>query len=236
MKKKIMIFIILVVFVFCVSVVISKKFYKTKEINNELKIPETTKQETEKTKELEENKETKTEDEVDHQSVIEDKNNKPKSNNSNNSFSESKKETSKPKENNAVSKSKTETKQKNTQPVVNNTQPVVENKKQESTQSNQNQEKSNGGYSTKFYESITGGKKEFASETEATARGTQIQNAEYDYVLDWNEKHEDNQIKVDIQYFRVYPSVIDENGKTWYYLHFFCYSGEGNDVKLKSMY
>lgn len=87
-----------------------------------------------------------------------------------------------------------------------------------------------------FYESITGGKKEFASDSEATARGNQIVSNELDYVLDWNEKNPDNQIQPDINYFRVYPSAKDENGKTWYYLHFFCKSGEGNDVKLKSRF
>lgn len=90
--------------------------------------------------------------------------------------------------------------------------------------------------STTFYDSITHGEKEFSSESVAVARGNEIVNKELDYVLDWNEEHLDNQIKPDINYFRVYPSVIDENGKTWYYLHFFCLSGEGNDTKLKNMY
>lgn len=90
--------------------------------------------------------------------------------------------------------------------------------------------------STTFYDSITHGQKEFSSESVAVARGNEIVNKELDYVLDWNEEHPDNQIKPEINYFRVYPSVIDENGKTWYYLHFFCLSGEGNDTKLKNMY
>lgn len=94
----------------------------------------------------------------------------------------------------------------------------------------------NSGATTKFYESITGGKKEFASDSEATARGNEIKSKELEYVLDYNEQHPEAPIKPDINYFRVYPSVIDENGKTWYYLHFFCASGEGNDAKLKSMY
>ena len=94
----------------------------------------------------------------------------------------------------------------------------------------------NSGATTKFYESITDGKKEFASESEATTRGNEIKSKELDYVLDYNEQHPEAPIKPDINYFRVYPSVIDENGKTWYYLHFFCASGEGNDTKLKSMY
>ena len=78
--------------------------------------------------------------------------------------------------------------------------------------------------------------KEISSENEALRRGTEIQNKELDYVLDWNEEHPDNQIQPEINYFRVYPSAIDENGKYWYYLHFFCRSGEGLDQELKSKY
>ena len=117
------------------------------------------------------------------------------------------------------------------QPVQNTTQ---NNQQSSNAQSSSPVQKNN--VSTTFYDSITGGKKEFSSESEAVARGTQIQNNELDYVLDWNEAHPDNQIQPDINYFRVYPSVIDENGKYWYYLHFFCRTGEGNDSKLKSMY
>ena len=120
-----------------------------------------------------------------------------------------------------------------------------ENKPTQSSTQNNNANQSNNKssnqtqknvVSTTFYDSITGGKKEFSSESEAFARGTQIQNNELDYVLDYNEAHPDSPIQPDINYFRVYPSVIDENGKYWYYLHFFCQSGEGNDAKLKSMY
>lgn len=88
----------------------------------------------------------------------------------------------------------------------------------------------------KFYESITHGKKEFASESEAFNKGLEIANKELNYVLDYNELHPEEQIKPDIRYYRVYPSIVDENGKTWYYLHFFCDSGEGNDEKLKNMF
>lgn len=87
-----------------------------------------------------------------------------------------------------------------------------------------------------FYESITGGQKEFASETEALARGEQITRNELNYVLDYNEEHMDAQIQPDINYYRVYPSVQDENGNYWYYLHFFCQSGEGQDSYLKSTF
>jgi hypothetical protein len=112
-----------------------------------------------------------------------------------------------------------------------------ENLKNDSTNSNvSNNSQEKSVVSTKFYESITGGKKEFSSESEAFARGQEIKSKELDYVLDYNETHPENPIKPDIRYFRVYPSVIDENGKYWYYLHFFCDSGEGNDSKLKSKF
>ena len=120
--------------------------------------------------------------------------------------------------------------------------PKEDTSKQENkiTESNKNNGSSNQGQqnkeSTTFYDSITHGKKEFSSESEALRRGTEIQNKELDYVLDWNEEHPDNQIQPEINYFRVYPSAIDENGKYWYYLHFFCRSGEGLDQELKSKY
>lgn len=88
----------------------------------------------------------------------------------------------------------------------------------------------------KFYESITQGKKEFSSENEALSRGLEITNKELDYVLSYNEQHLDSQIQPNIRYYRVYPSVVDENGKTWYYLHFFCEDGNNNDEKLKKMF
>ena len=87
-----------------------------------------------------------------------------------------------------------------------------------------------------FYESITGGQKEFASEAEALVRGEQITRNELNYVLDYNEAHMDAQIQPDINYYRVYPSVQDENGNYWYYLHFFCQSGEGQDSYFKSKF
>ena len=88
----------------------------------------------------------------------------------------------------------------------------------------------------KFYESITHGKKEFSSESQALARGLEIANRELDYVLNYNMEHVDNQIKPSINYYRVYPYVIDADGKTWYYLHFFCENGVNNDDKLKKMF
>jgi len=112
-----------------------------------------------------------------------------------------------------------------------------ESKPQEKTQtttSNTQNNSSNNNVSTSFYDSITHGQKEFATESACFAKGTEIQNKELDYVLNWNEEHPDNQIQPDINYFRCYP-VIDENGEGWY-LHFFCRTGEGNDAKLKSMF
>lgn len=122
----------------------------------------------------------------------------------------------------------------NTTTTTQPSQPSNNTSTQNNNQSNTNNQKKV--VSTTFYDSITGGKREFSSESAAFSRGTEIQNKELDYVLNRNETHPDNQIQPDINYFRVYPSAIDENGKYWYYLHFFCQSGEGNDAKLKSMY
>lgn len=140
-----------------------------------------------------------------------------------------------------------EKKEINNSVKVNEKSTVVENKteksidkaeKQVEKDSNKSTGKTNSTeknkVTTSFYDSITHGIKEFSSESECFARGTQIQNAELDYVLNYNEQHPDNQIQPDINYFRCYP-VIDEQGEGWY-LHFFCNSGEGNDSKLKSMY
>lgn len=54
-------------------------------------------------------------------------------------------------------------------------------------------------------------------------------------IMDYNENHEDF-IQPDVNYYRVYPSIKDENGNTWYYIHFFCQSGKNKDDKLKKLY
>lgn len=134
-----------------------------------------------------------------------------------------------------VPKQETPTRQESVSNSSNNTatQNIQQNEQQNSnTQSNSSGQTNK--VSTSFYDSITGGKKEFSSESACFARGTQIQNAELDYVLDYNEQHPEAPIQPEINYFRCYP-VIDEAGEGWY-LHFFCRSGEGLDATLKSKY
>lgn len=130
------------------------------------------------------------------------------------------------KQNNSVSKEIPKETPKETQKPKENSNPTPSQKPSSQPQ--------NGGATTKLYDSITGGKKEFATDSEANARGAEIKSKELDYVLDYNEQHPEAPIKPDIRYYKVYP-VIDDEG-TGYYLHFFCESGEGNDAKLKSMY
>ena len=124
------------------------------------------------------------------------------------------------------------TPQQSTQSTQQNTQPSS------NAQSNTSGQRTT--VSTSFYDSITGGKKDrnkdgsIMTQDQCFARGTQIQNAELDYVLDYNEQHPEAPIQPEINYFRCYP-VIDEAGEGWY-LHFFCRSGEGLDATLKSKY
>lgn len=137
-----------------------------------------------------------------------------------------------------VPKQESTTKQESSSNSSNNTATQPTQNIQQNEQQSSNTQSNNSGQtnkvSTSFYNSITGGKKEFSSESACFARGTQIQNAELDYVLNYNEQHPEAPIQPDINYFRCYP-VIDEQGEGWY-LHFFCRTGEGNDAKLKSMY
>ena len=111
-------------------------------------------------------------------------------------------------------------------------QPKTETKEQETTKDTTQ----NNIVSTTFYDSITHGRKEFKSEAEAIARGDKIVDNELNYVLDYNETHPDNPIQPSRNYYRIYPSAIDENGQYWYYLHFFTTKGEGQDSNLKSRY
>lgn len=134
----------------------------------------------------------------------------------------------------SASNSKTKTENKVNKPVVKDTPKETPKENNTPSSNNSNTEKPKNNVTTSLYDSITGGKKEFSSESKAFARGTEIQNKELDYVLDYNEQHPEAPIQPDINYFRVYP-VIDDEG-TGYYLHFFCVSGEGNDAKLKNMY
>lgn len=88
-------------------------------------------------------------------------------------------------------------------------QPKTETKEQETTKDTTQ----NNIVSTTFYDSITHGRKEFKSEAEAIARGDKIVDNELNYVLDYNETHPDNPIQPSINYYRIYPSAIDENGQ-----------------------
>ncbi len=146
----------------------------------------------------------------------------------------------------SASNSKTKTENKASSPIVKDTPketPKVapkENNNNTPSSNSSNTEKPKNNVTTSLYDSITGGKKDRKkngtpmTESECFARGTEIQNKELDYVLDYNEQHPEAPIQPDINYFRVYP-VIDDEG-TGYYLHFFCVSGEENDAKLKNMY
>lgn len=96
--------------------------------------------------------------------------------------------------------------------------------------------KQNNIITTTFYDSITHGKKEFKSESEAIVRGNNIVDNELNYIMDYNEQHMDSQIQPTINYYRVYPSIIDENGECWYYLHFFTTNGENQDEYLKTKF
>ena len=234
MKKKI-ILVVIVVFVVAVSgVFVLTKCLKANSNHEQVNVVE------EKDEEFNLQEEEQSKDEITTETdEIENKTANGKSESPKEDTSTSKQE----------NKSKTLTKVSETQKKAetkSSNVPTTSSKSQEEkqenkiTESNKNNGSSNQGQqnkeSTTFYDSITHGKKEFSSESEALRRGTEIQNKELDYVLDWNEEHPDNQIQPEINYFRVYPSARDENGKYWYYLHFFCRSGEGLDQELKSKY
>ena len=222
MKKKI-ILVVIVVFAVAVSgVFVLTKCLKTNSNHEQVNVAEEKDEEFNLQEEEQSKDETTTEtDEIENKTA--------------NGKSESPENKSKTSTKVSETPQKAETKSSN----IPTTSSKLQEEKQENktTESNKNNSSSNQGQqnkeSTTFYDSITHGKKEFSSESEAL---TEIQNKELDYVLDWNEEHQDNQIQPEINYFRVYPSAIDENGKYWYYLHFFCRSGEGLDQELKSKY
>ena len=81
--------------------------------------------------------------------------------------------------------------------------------------------------STDFYYSITGGIKEYSSSDECLKAGERIALQELDDVMTYNEQHMDNQIDVDINYYRCLP-VQDGNGTGWF-LNIFCNSGNCNE-------
>lgn len=232
MKKKI-ILVVIVVFAVAVSgVFVLTKCLKTNSNHEQVNVAE------EKDEEFNLQEEEQSKDEI--TTETDENENKTANGKSESPKEDTSKQENKSKTSTKVSEppKKAETKSSN----VPTTSSKSQEEKQENkiTESNKNNSSSNQGQqnkeSTTFYDSITHGKKEFSSESEALRRGTEIQNKELDYVLDWNEEYPDNQIQPEINYFRVYPSAIDENGKYWYYLHFFCRSGEGLDQELKSKY
>lgn len=231
MKKKI-ILVVIVVFAVAVSgVFVLTKCLKTNSNHEQVNVVE------EKDEEFNLQEEEQSKDEI--TTETDENENKTANGKSESPKEDTSKQENKSKTSTKVSETpkKTETKSSNVPTISSKSQEKQENKTTESNKNNgsSNQEQKNK-ESTTFYDSITHGKKEFSSESEALRRGTEIQNKELDYVLDWNEEHQDNQIQPEINYFRVYPSAIDENGKYWYYLHFFCRSGEGLDQELKSKY
>jgi outer membrane biosynthesis protein TonB len=184
-----------------------------------------------------ESKEEVTKEDVIETSEIVEENN-PQEESKTDSSSEEKKN-SQSESQTPISSDKSSSKTQTSAPKTNNSSSANSTSSQTQSNSTTNDNNNSGQknvVSTTFYDSITGGKKEFRTEAEAFSRGTQIQQNELNAVLDYNEEHPDNQIQPDINYFRVYPSAIDENGNYWYYLHFFCVSGEGQDAYLKSKY
>lgn len=81
--------------------------------------------------------------------------------------------------------------------------------------------------STDFYYSITGGIKEYSTSDECLQVGEEIAFKELEEVLNYNEQHIDNQIDVDIKYYRCLP-VQDEYGTGWF-LNIYCNSGNCNE-------
>ena len=231
MKKKI-ILVVIVVFVVVSGAFVLTKCLKTNSNHEQVNVVEAKDEEFNLQEEEQSKDEITTEADETENKTVTGKSESPKEDTS--------KQENKSKTSTKVSESQKKVETKSSDVPTTSSKPQEEKQENKTTESNKNNGSSNQGQqnleSTTFYDSITHGKKEFSSENEALRRGTEIQNKELDYVLDWNEEHADNQIQPEINYFRVYPSAIDENGKYWYYLHFFCRSGEGLDQELKSKY
>lgn len=155
----------------------------------------------------------------------------------NNSFSESKKDTS-------SSKTADSSKEipKNETPKSNNTNTQV-NSNSSNSQIEQKQEiikdtKSENNTQpaindSDIMHSITKGRTEFSNESDCYAKGLYIQNKEMDSVLDWNEQHPDEMKQPLIDNSICYPIV--KNGKEFWYLHFKTTMGNKDD-ELKELY
>lgn len=111
--------------------------------------------------------------------------------------------------------------------IINNNDSQDTNTDKNDNNNDNNSSSSQISESTDFYYSITGGIKEYLTSDECLQAGEQIALQELDDVMTYNEQHMDNQIDVDINYYRCLP-VQDENGTGWF-LNIFCNSGNCNE-------
>lgn len=205
MKKKVIIISVIVTFVLSIGTIIfvnrkeDKKLVEEK--NNIIEkdnIKEETKIESKESNFIEESNETKENNSNDSSSTTSKDNNKT---NTNNTIvtNESKTETN----NNS---SQVELSQEPNSPVTNNNQTTTAPKED------------NVGY----YDYITGGVKEFNTNSECMARGEEINTRENMIILEYNSEHMDNQKQTDITNFSCYPSGGG------YFLDISCKSGNCN--------
>ena len=75
-----------------------------------------------------------------------------------------------------------------------------------------------------FFDSITGGVKEYSTQQACLDAGYKINEMESDEILAYNLEHMDAQIHTDFSYFRCLE-VIDSNGSGWF-LNIYCNSGD----------